>query len=95
MTEDNRKNASQPSPRPARERYAGTGQKVGSVIGAVCAVGYAISPMNPNGGHLLSLSQDLLLFGIFLSLTLLSAGIGYLIGKVVDGKGSGGIGGVA
>jgi len=51
--------------------------------------------MNPNAGHLLSLSQDLLLFGIFFSLTLLSAGIGYLIGKVADGKGSGGIGGAA
>jgi len=43
MTEDNRNNASQLSPRSARERYAATGQKVGSVICAVCAVGYAMN----------------------------------------------------
>jgi CcmD family protein len=94
-TEDNRTNASQLSPRPARERYAGTGLRVGGVIGLVYGAGYIISPMNPNQGHLLSLSQNLKLGGIFFTLTFLSSGIGYLMGIVVDRKRSGGIGGAA
>ena len=65
-------------------RYAQAGGKFIGVAGGIAAFIYAISSANPNGGHFLSLTQDLIIGGSLIGGSLLGSGIGYVLGRLVE-----------
>ncbi len=69
-------------------RYANAGGKFCGIVGLLGALGYAMSPSNPNRGNLLSLKQDLIIFGAVSAFYLIGSGVGYVLGKWVEGRAS-------
>jgi hypothetical protein len=60
------------------------GFKLAGTCGLVVGTVYALSPLDPNRGSLLSLGQDAVLFSAAAAFGLIGAGIGFAVGKFIE-----------
>ena len=65
-------------------RYAEMGAGFGALAGIWGNFDWATSSRNPNRGHLLGLEQDAIIFASTFGLSLICAGIGWVLGKMKD-----------
>lgn len=75
------------SPDQQRLRFAKQGEIIGASIGSVATLMYAMSPANPDRGHLLGLKSILIIAAATVISMLLGRAIGYGVGRFLESKG--------